>query len=559
MAQLELRRFDLNALANPQFKEFPGGWYYGEFVNGMRHGEGIFFWPYGEAYMGSWANDMRNGYGIFRNSNGSVRIGTWLNRRLIGHGVEFGWFAPSAITFPLPDDADFREAVGEEFIQNYRDWLVDSDYELGPVFEGVFRGDTPDGFGTYYRRDHQTGKVTDWTVGSHDDDYKLDGYGTSHDGQHPAFNTDKTELQEVYTVTGMFNHGERQPGPGRITTSYWLGETCIQAIEANGYINEHGYLEGWASLSLDGTTRWAGYVDPDMDEPEHRQIITFLEKTDIGSNEVHDFIVGQRDRTIERILEEGEDPTGLDSSSLVPTFADGHPLRNWVVDAMASMSAAKCESLAEKNAELERIWDGSLEYTRRCKIRDEDGDVVERTDAVRILKGRLTVDFEIPFKPTIVVQQASSEDGTESRKQVYIMFHDKIVGAFTYDDTKLTVKTDEMTYEYDDMYYGEGTRVFIPVTDGGADFEHILEVDTDYADSDEHPNDIITRDMQTWLDEDDDNDDLEGMDVERDEDGNITGIGSSDEKNIGTILNLFKQGAHFVSIDEIVEKAKRTK
>jgi len=36
---------------------------------------------------------------------------------------------------------------------------------------------------------------------------------------------------------------------------------------------------------------------------------------------------------------------------------------------------------------------------------------------------------------------------------------------------------------------------------------------------------------------------VEGMDVERDEDGNITGMGSSDPKHFAAILDMFKKGA----------------
>lgn len=568
MAQLSLRRFNIDSLTNPQVLDLDAGWYYGEVVDGKRHGEGIFFWPGGEAYMGSWANDMRNGYGIFRTNNGSMRIGTWLNRRLIGFGVEFNYFAPSGIKFELPDNEEFRDMVGTDFINNHEEWLVDRDNEFGSVFEGVFRGEYADGFGTNYRRDQTTGKVFAWTVGGHDVDYKLDGYGTSHHGRHPAFNTDATDLQDVYTTTGMFNHGELQAGAGRVVKSYWLGDVCIQSIEANGYINEHGFISGPVNVSLDGNTIWSGVVTPDNNGDEEDQIDSFLRNTDEDGDDAADMIYAQRLRTITRIVDEGEDAKSLDSSSQVPTFADAHPLPTWVVDIMATTSESICEHLDAREAEQERLNAGNLEYTKRCKIYDEDGDVVDRMDAVRVHDGKLTLDFEIPFTPTITTSPTTSDDG-EPQTLAYIMFGNKIVGMFKYDNTILTVKTDEMTFESDEMYYGEGTRVFIPVTDGGDDFEYKLEVESIWSDSDEYPNDVVTREMLGFNDDDDDedNDDPEGMDVERDEDGNVTGMGFSmtganpdqEAQNLNTLLNVFKNGGHFAPIDEIMENAKKSK
>ena len=111
----------------------------------------------------------------------------------------------------------------------------------------------------------------------------------------------------------------------------------------------------------------------------------------------------------------------------------------------------------------------------------------------------------------------------------------------------------------------------------GEDFEYRLEVESIWTDGDDYPNDVIPRDMQTWLEDDnndeddeddeDDNDDPEGMDVERDEDGNVTGMGFSmtgnnpdqEAQNLNTLLNVFKNGGHFAPFDEIMEQAKKSK
>ena len=39
--------------------------YIGEYENGKKHGQGIFYYPDGSRYEGSWIDDVRNGTGCF--------------------------------------------------------------------------------------------------------------------------------------------------------------------------------------------------------------------------------------------------------------------------------------------------------------------------------------------------------------------------------------------------------------------------------------------------------------------------------------------------------------
>lgn len=38
--------------------------YEGYWLNGKRHGKGIYRWNNGETYNGDWKNDRMNGYGV---------------------------------------------------------------------------------------------------------------------------------------------------------------------------------------------------------------------------------------------------------------------------------------------------------------------------------------------------------------------------------------------------------------------------------------------------------------------------------------------------------------
>ena len=58
--------------------------YDGEFIDGMRSGEGVFRWKNGHIYTGSYANNMRNGFGTFDQGNGTVQTGQWKDDVFIG-------------------------------------------------------------------------------------------------------------------------------------------------------------------------------------------------------------------------------------------------------------------------------------------------------------------------------------------------------------------------------------------------------------------------------------------------------------------------------------------
>jgi hypothetical protein len=569
MANINLRRFTIESMTDPKFVDFPAGYYYGETINGKRHGAGMFFWPGGESYMGSWANDMRNGFGVFRDSNGGMMIGTWMNRRLVGWGAEFDYMSPQ-IKFVLPEDEDLRDAMGTSLVESHKEWIMDSDGDFGPVFEGFFRGQFPDGYGLRYTRDRETGVVTEWTIGEHTKRGDLDGFGIKHQGTHPEFSFDNTQVEMVYSVQGTFCHDELQPGTGRVVTSYWMGTTCIQAIEANGYINEHGFIDGPVNVVLDGKTLWSGVIEADNERDPENQLKNILASSSRESRVASMLIDDQRLDTEAKILSGDEDRADLDSSYAVPGFADMTPANSWIFDIMIKQSENMSGIKKARGAEQDRFDEGNLEYDRRCFIIDEDGDVAHRMDTVDVSEGELMMDFEIPFTPTVTTSLTTDDEG-EPKALVHIMFGNKVVGMFSYNNTKLTVKTGDMRFESVEKAYGEGTRVMIPVSDGGEDFEYNLDVSSCWCDNRDYPNDVVTREMLGFDDDDngddDDNNDPEGMDVERDEDGNVTGMGFSmtgnnpdqESQNMNTLLNVFKNGGHFAPIDEIMEDAKKSK
>ena len=91
--------------------ESTGASYVGQWLGGMRHGEGKMEWtdgasyagtwrcnqasrygkftyPNGDIYEGGWASNLMCGYGVYRHANGLVYRGQWLQGQMHGKGEE---------------------------------------------------------------------------------------------------------------------------------------------------------------------------------------------------------------------------------------------------------------------------------------------------------------------------------------------------------------------------------------------------------------------------------------------------------------------------------------
>ena len=61
--------------------------YIGEFVNGKKHGKGIYTSDKGSRYVGTWKNDQLNGFGTFQFWFGDKYTGEWKDDKFHGWGV----------------------------------------------------------------------------------------------------------------------------------------------------------------------------------------------------------------------------------------------------------------------------------------------------------------------------------------------------------------------------------------------------------------------------------------------------------------------------------------
>ena len=68
-------------------KQYPSGYYIGEFNNGTRNGQGKYLWANGDKYIGEWKNEQRTGQGTYIWPNGNKYSGQFRNNKFSGEGV----------------------------------------------------------------------------------------------------------------------------------------------------------------------------------------------------------------------------------------------------------------------------------------------------------------------------------------------------------------------------------------------------------------------------------------------------------------------------------------
>jgi len=78
--------------------------YDGEWREGKKHGSGTFSYPDGGKYIGEWANDKREGFGTYKYPNGDVYNGDYRNGKKHGAGTYINAPSESQLTGTWEDD-----------------------------------------------------------------------------------------------------------------------------------------------------------------------------------------------------------------------------------------------------------------------------------------------------------------------------------------------------------------------------------------------------------------------------------------------------------------------
>lgn len=105
-----------------------GAQYEGDFVNGIRQGEGTYTWADGKKYVGQFKNGDSHGHGTLTWPDGRKYVGEWQNDKKNGYG-----------TYTWPNGAKY---VGQ-FKNNARNGQGTHTYSDGTTFTGQWKDDNP--------------------------------------------------------------------------------------------------------------------------------------------------------------------------------------------------------------------------------------------------------------------------------------------------------------------------------------------------------------------------------------------------------------------------------
>lgn len=119
--------------------EFAGSKYEGEFLNDLKHGQGIEYFSNGDIYKGNYFNDNINGKGIEYYNNGNIYKGDFKDNKRDGIGI-FEYFENCLI-------------YEGEFRNNKKNGVGVLYYNNGAVFHGEFKEGQKSGFGICYYKD----------------------------------------------------------------------------------------------------------------------------------------------------------------------------------------------------------------------------------------------------------------------------------------------------------------------------------------------------------------------------------------------------------------------
>ena len=106
------------------------GTYWGEYLNGKRHGKGIEHSDYGWSYEGEFSDDKINGNGIYHYPNGDIVEGNFVNGKFISGSVKYS----SGDKYFGSITNGNREGMGTYI------WS-DGDKYVGPFLQGNFHGE----------------------------------------------------------------------------------------------------------------------------------------------------------------------------------------------------------------------------------------------------------------------------------------------------------------------------------------------------------------------------------------------------------------------------------
>ncbi|KAH6575101.1 hypothetical protein BASA50_007111 [Batrachochytrium salamandrivorans] len=89
--------------------------YQGDWIDGMRHGAGVFQYSTGAIYKGEWVSNMKHGKGVFKSEYGRQYIGEFLNDRPLERFTRFSNTTPYVFAVTSKDNG--QESIPEKALK----------------------------------------------------------------------------------------------------------------------------------------------------------------------------------------------------------------------------------------------------------------------------------------------------------------------------------------------------------------------------------------------------------------------------------------------------------
>ena len=186
--------------------QFDNGYYDGFWVDGKKHGYGLYSWDEFGTYVGFWNNDTMEGYGSYENEDEKIMRGMYANGKLNGLGEE------STV------DGEWNQGLYKEHSLQ-TSYAFDNNY----VDVGCKVGECKNDYGQYK-----------WENGDFFSGFFKDG--KPHLGTYTFVNGDM--YQGMFNLQGQF-HGE-----GRFfykNSGYYGGEFSNGQFHGKGYYHDKDY------------------------------------------------------------------------------------------------------------------------------------------------------------------------------------------------------------------------------------------------------------------------------------------------------------------------------
>lgn len=205
-------------------------YYDGDWVNGIREGNGTLVWTNGAKYVGAWKDDCCNGYGVNYYTNGEIYEGNWLNDKRHGKGK---------ITF-AKDNSYNRKYYNGDWLEDILQGIGTMEWNSGAKYIGGWKNGEKYGEGVYY-----------WAFGDRYNgnwDDERNGKGIMYYANGDRYDGNFVDGKRYGVGTYYFKDGRKRVG--YLKENKWEGEATFYFTDGR-WVKEY-----WVNGERHGEEKW---------------------------------------------------------------------------------------------------------------------------------------------------------------------------------------------------------------------------------------------------------------------------------------------------------------